>query len=311
MNQKLHDFITPGVVMSNIWPNTRDKEGETLECLEAIISEGFYKAIQTVEVPYPIERKAIKKALGKNMSYNYCLARVIDENNMDLCSPDKNCRKKSVDIILNRLDEAREAGATAVQLISGHTPQDEKARKQALIIFEQVLIEICESAAVNPGLEILVEHFDIRAHKKRSLGTIPESVLLIENVKKSVSNIGFQLDLAHLLLNQESILKSLLLSKNIISELHLTNCITDKEKPGFGDHHMRIGAPGIVTIKTVTELFNYGFEIGYISAEKKPKIFCEIRTGDNENPSDTRAHCFDVFHTAWKNTKIYSNKFKS
>ena len=98
---KLHDISHPGVMISQVWPNSREKEGATLKAIESVIELDFFTAFQTVEVPYKEERLKIGKLIKENgyTLANY-LTRVLNENRLNLSDLDETNRKKSYEKVI-------------------------------------------------------------------------------------------------------------------------------------------------------------------------------------------------------------------
>jgi hypothetical protein len=114
----LKDVARPGLMISNIEPESRKVQGRTLEVLEEAMELDFFEAYQTVEVPYAAERLQIAKhAKAKNLGMTYCLARVLNENKLDLSSLDEQLRKESVERLVPHFDDAVQQGCDVVQVI--------------------------------------------------------------------------------------------------------------------------------------------------------------------------------------------------
>ena len=80
--RKLHEVAKPGLMISQTWPTSRDKEGETLKAFETALSQDFFTSFHTVEVPYAGEKKQItRKFAGNGFAYDYRVARVLNEKN--------------------------------------------------------------------------------------------------------------------------------------------------------------------------------------------------------------------------------------
>ncbi|MHC4389467.1 MAG: hypothetical protein ACYSX1_12800, partial [Planctomycetota bacterium] len=128
---ELTDVARPGLMISNTEPESRKVQGRTFEVLEEAMELDFYEAYQTVEVPYPDERQKIAQAVkAKNLSMTYCLARVLNENKLDLSSLDERLRARSVQELTGHLDDAVEQGSDAVAVISGPAETDPDKRSK-------------------------------------------------------------------------------------------------------------------------------------------------------------------------------------
>lgn len=48
---QLSDVAQPGILISNTWPTSRERQGDTLAAIESVLAHGFFEAFQTVEIP--------------------------------------------------------------------------------------------------------------------------------------------------------------------------------------------------------------------------------------------------------------------
>ena len=300
MNQ-LSDVARPGILISNTWPRSREVEGETLWAIETVLEDGFFEAFQTVEVPYSGERKQIAKLLAeKGMPLTYCLTRVLNENHLDLSDLDEGNRRKSYEMVIRCLDDAREAGATSIAVISGPSPADPAQRAPSLQGLADSMIHICRAAEVTPALRVIVEPLDITAHKKRTLGFTSEVVGLCAAVRDEGMNLWACLDTAHMILNGEDPIESLALAQPHVAEYHYCNAVTDVSDPFFGDHHLPFGAPGVVDIFTISGYMQRSMDLGFFDPENRPGIFCEVLRSEERDSLWVMQHCREALEGAWE-----------
>ena len=155
-------------MISQTWPASREQQGETLKAIETALGTSFFQALQTVEIPYKAERQHVARLIrDEQVPLTYCLARVLNENRLNLADLEAANRKKSYAHVVRCLDEAREAGAGSVSLIAGPRPAEEAERKEALKHLEDSLVHICRAAQAVPALRIVIEPLDIAVHKKK------------------------------------------------------------------------------------------------------------------------------------------------
>ena len=151
--QQLSDVAKPGMMISQTWPTSRETQGETLRAIETTLKEGFFEALQTVEIPYSDERRAIAAVIQQEeIPLTYCIARVLNENHWNLSDLDAVNRKKSWEGAIRTLDDAREAGAGALALISGPGPVDPGRRPDALKCLAESIEQVCRAAQAAPAV---------------------------------------------------------------------------------------------------------------------------------------------------------------
>jgi sugar phosphate isomerase/epimerase len=297
---QLRDSARPGILISNTWPTTRESRGETVAAVERVLEYGFFEAIQTVEIPYSDERKTIARLLGE-MDYplTYCLTRVLNENRLSLAGLEEQNRRKSYAQVIRCLDDAREAGATRVSMISGPAPADPTRRPDALRALGDSLMHICQAASAEPALQVVIEPLDIDAHKKCALGLTSEGVALCTQAEEAGLDLAICVDTAHVILNGEDPVEALMLAQPWLVEYHYCNAVLDTAHPFYGDWHLPFGPPGVVSIDTISGIMARSLETGFFSREHRPSIFCEVLSREEYPPQWVMEHCRDALQNAW------------
>ena len=299
MNQ-LSDVARPGILISNTWPTSRERPGDTLAAIEAVLRHGFFEAFQTVEIPYPDERRAVASLLHQEgCPLTYCLTRVLNEAGLNLSDLDEENRRRSVERAIRGLDEAREAGASRVSVISGPRPADPARRVEAVQRLGDSLLQICRTAQVEPSLALIVEPLDWNAHKKCSLGLTAEAVALCQAAAGEGLSLSVCVDTAHALLNGEDLLASLALARPYLAEYHYCNCVLDPAHPLYGDWHLPFGPPGVVDVAAMARLMQESVTMGFFGPQSRPWIFCEVMKRAQDEPYQVMQHCQDALQQAW------------
>ncbi|MHC4644474.1 MAG: sugar phosphate isomerase/epimerase family protein [Planctomycetota bacterium] len=294
----LKDIARPGLMISNIEPESRKVQGRTLEVIEQAIDLNFFEAYQTVEVPYPAERRRIAQhAATKNLSLTYCLARVLNDNKLDLSALDEPLRKKSVEKLIPHLDHAAQQGCDTVQLISGPAEADPNQRPQQLTQFEKSWLDLCR-AARRHNLKVIVEPLDIQAHKKKAVGSTTEALRMATNLADKVDNALLCLDTSHMILNGEDVISSVRTAMDYIDEFHICNPVLTSDSPLFGDKHIKFGPPGELDIQAVGAIIAGCCRTGFFSTARRPKLFLEVRN-QNDTVSDLICYCIQTLLKAW------------
>src|SRR5690625_1885 len=298
---KLTDISSPGIMISQISPHSREMEGATLSVVEQVIDHGWFNSIQTVDVKTSSERKQIAEYVQKkNMNYTYCLARIQNEKKLNLSSLDEKQRQQSVDQIKMGLHDAIEAGANKVQLVSGAKPPDNNQRANSLKSLSQSLFEISKYNLKLGKLSLMIEPLDIEAHKKHSLGTSDEAALICEEIKSRGEEVYLCLDTAHMLLNGEDPTVSLRKCMPYVLEFHFSNCVTDRNHQHFGDYHLPFGSPGILDLKKVSELLQDCRKMGFLRQQDKPVLMYEVMNYSGEGTAKLINDTKSFFEQAWE-----------
>jgi sugar phosphate isomerase/epimerase len=304
---KLTDVIRPGLMISNVDPESRKVEGQTLKVLGQAIELGFFEAYQTVEVPYSAERRRIAKRLkANNLSLTYCLARVLNENKFFLSTLDENARAKSVEGVIPHLDDAAEQGADAVAIISGPAEPDDAQRTAQLKQFEKSMLELCP-AADKRQLKVVVEPLDTKAHKKKAVGLSTEATDMCRRVRKQTQNMYLCLDTSHMILNGEDVIAEVAAAMDCMDEFHICNPVLKKGDPKFGDTHIKFGEPGQIDLEQIGKIFAKCIEIEYFTTSRRPKMFLEVKN-ENDEVINVIKYCKQTMLDAWE---IARSKFKA
>lgn len=160
-------------------------------------------------------------------------------------------------------------------------------------------MEIGAAAGQDPGLVILIEPMDVRAHKKGVLGYTAEAVALIDQARRACPNVGLIVDTAHAALNHESPEEALSLACRVAYEWHLCNCVTIQGHPLYGDHHLPYGPPGWLDTRRMATLLSAARRCGFLAPERSARVFMERRTRPNENPQEVVMQCRDELVAGW------------
>ena len=295
---ELTDVARAGLMISNTEPESRKVPGQTFEVLEKAMELDFFEAYQTVEVPYAEERQKIARVVKANkFGMTYCLARVLNDNKLDLSSLDEQLRRASVQSLIPHLDDAVEQGADSVQIISGPAAADTDRRGEQLRQFEKSWLELCE-AAQEKDLKVLVEPLDVNMHKKKAVGFTDEALEIARNLSLEVGNAFLCMDTSHMILNGEDVVASVSEAMDYVGEFHFCNPVLNKEHPLFGDTHIKLGEPGELDLEAIGQMMAQLLQVGFLSESRRPKLFLEVWNGGGA-AWDMMLYCRQSLLDAW------------
>lgn len=291
----------PGVMISQTWPLACDAEGATLSALRHVVDDGFFKAVQTVHVPDAAERRRVAALVREaGLRYTYTLSRLQNRHGLNLSAVNRDDRTKAVKSVETMLDDAREAGAHRVCVVSGPRPVNDQDRLGALESLKESLMYLAESAAVHPSIELLIEPLDYMADKKQTLGTVNEGCALCESVEAVGHRLGLCVDTAHMVLNGERFVDQSIQDQSGIAlasdspnpavryvrEFHFCNAVIKPQHPLFGDRHLQFGAPGAIHIGDLAGWLDALMLFRGVETEPILGVFCEVL---NNEPSDAHS----------------------
>ncbi|MEH7081151.1 sugar phosphate isomerase/epimerase family protein [Neobacillus drentensis] len=274
------EFI-PSLLVPEIYFPMQQEKGFTANLLEKMATDGFYRSYEIADGQDQQERKRI---LALKEQYNFQLTQwltfLIDKNKLDVSSLDSQLRSESVRQIKENIYFAAECGARNIAFVPGPDPGPER-RLEAMEGFYEALCDICEEAS-KYHMNVLVEHLDRFAHKKRLIGPMSDTVELLSSVAKKYSNIGLAFDTAHAALNKEDISEALELAKAQIHQIHFSNAVVDPNSELYGDFHMPIGEPGFLTIEKISDILRKADELS-LQSEHGLRVAVEVRGKDKDN----------------------------
>ena len=293
---ELYEIATPTCMISQYWPTSREKEGDTLAALQWVLEDQFFRAFQTVEVPYAAERKAIAELLAPdNLYLDYCVARVLNDQQGNLSSLDEEQRSRSVQIVIQQLADAREIGASSLSLVPGKRPAEWSLREKTLEALRQSMTEITSYATEHyPDIDILLEPLDVKAHKKHSFGYISDAQQLTAALQEQGLSLYINVDTAHCWLNEEDPVAMLQAVPKVL-EFHFCNCVTDPDSELYGDHHMPLGEPGRMTHATMARMIAQLKETGFLNKQDKPYLLFEVIKPPTVDSQTHLRHCQQFF----------------
>ncbi|ULT56540.1 sugar phosphate isomerase/epimerase [Neobacillus drentensis] len=271
----------PSLLVPEIYFPAKSEKGFTVSLIEKMADQGFYQSYEIGDGQDQQERNGILALKEKHhFQLTQWLTFLIDQYNLDVSSVDTQLRLESVKRIKESIYLAAECGASNIAFVPGADPGAER-RVEAVEGFYESLCEICEEAS-RYQMNVLVEHLDRYAHKKRLIGPMDETVQLLSRVKADYQNIGLAFDTAHAALNGEDILDALELAKFHTHQIHFSNAVLDQASPLYGDYHMEIGEPGFLTVGKINDILRKADELS-LQSEKGLRVAVEVRGKDLEN----------------------------
>lgn len=274
--------IVPSLLLNEVYFPWVEKPGFIIDIMEKSLDEGFFNAWEIGTQFTANDRRHLRQLVeSSGFPLTQWLTPMLEGQNLWLSSLDRNERQLAVQKVREHLPLAHESGVSTLAVVSGADPGDAQ-RAEALEGFAESLSAICADAS-EFDMNVIVEPLDRHAHKKRVVGTTPDTVSLIEKVRRTHANVGFAFDSAHAALNEESLSEVLSAAAHQITQLHLSNAVLDKHDPLYGDHHMPPGAPGFLTEEVAAELVNQAIAAG-IGADTGLRVAVEARGQANESP---------------------------
>jgi len=307
--KELCEIASPGLMLSQTWPTSNQKRDATREALETAIEANFFIAFQTVEVNFAEERKKIAHLIGtRGYAYTYCITRVLNGNHLNLSDLHDSNRIRSYQKAIHCLNDAREAGADSLSLISGPSPENNESRGDALKLLLDSLSHIAVAANKEPRIRLVIEPLDVHSHKKMTLGYAAEALKICEELSSNDLPVSLCLDTAHLFLNGEDPVYALQQAKNYTTEFHYCNCVVEPSHPLYGDRHIRFGQPGVLDIQGIGRIMKKQVEMRFLNNEDRPIIMCEVLKTDNDQSKELMEYSIGVLSESWELAQVTIEK---
>lgn len=296
---KLNDICTPGLIIAQLFPNARKSSGVNISAMRHAAELGFYGAYEIAETLDRKEREEIKVFVQESrVKLVYWLAFIQYDAGMSISALDEKERKEATGQLIAQIPNAFECGADCIGFFSGpdvSIKQREEAKKQ----LSKSICEMARAAKQFGPIRFLLESMDRELHKKHIIGPTTEAVDFIRQLRKSVPELHLNYDVAHIKLLSEEPIESLSAAVNVMSSIHLANCVDNPASPHFGDNHMPLGEPGFLTEDYVAELFRRGLELGFFGPSRpvvSPEVFCK----ETEDPWEIERNGREYMIGAWE-----------
>jgi len=285
-------LFLPSIVLGEAYPASFRAAGAMEDCMEKLAAGGFFKRM---ELPF-LEDKSfpgrIRSICGRNgLSLTLWTSEILAGENLNLSSCSEDLRQHSVSRICRLLECAAEYGADCVGCLSGPDPGEEQRplAKQQLV---RSLVELGQYAARFGELNVAMEPLDREAHKKGLIGPTIEAIEVIKKARENTDRVFLAWDSGHVVLNNEDPVESFRLCSSLAYQMHLSNPVTDRLSPLFGDHHYPVGELGVGT----EAQFRGILKAASLCPLRKESISVavEVKTQNGATPGQTIDHCRKV-----------------
>lgn len=271
-------------------------ENAVAQVVERIGEIEFYRGVETGIIHHPAVAERLQRLSGR-LKVTQWLTFELLKDHLNLSSLDRDLREKSISRACELVHLAAACGTTKLSLVSGDDP-GERRREEAKKGFAEALVRIGEETRRYPGMIVQVEPLDRFAHKCQLIGPTDETVLWMKALRPDCPNLYLAWDSAHVALNQEDLLASLALAAPVLSQMHLANAIIDPQAPGYGDYHMKFGAPGFLTPAVAAQVIHAALGLDFPRELGQISIAIEMRTGPQDDLWDNERQCREFLRSA-------------
>lgn len=293
-----HHPLSPSAHIAELFFPRMTDDSQVAEIVERIGESGFYRWVETGIVTSQQASQRIHRSLQQQgLQLTQWMTFELLKENLDLCSLESSLRMRSVHRAKELVHLAAACGTRKLSVVSGRDPGAER-REEAKRIFGDALCEIAEEMRQYPQMILQVEPLDRFAHKCQLIGPTDETVRWMAALRQSCPALYLAWDSAHTALNEEDLHQSLQQSAGLISQLHLANAITRPQAEGYGDYHMKFGAPGFLTPQCAADIVRTARSLTYANELADISIAVEMRTTESDDLWDNERQCREFLQAA-------------
>ena len=203
-------------------------------------------------------------------------------------------------IIADMVKQAAEIGASGFIFASGGPPPS-TATPSHYEAFRGFVKWLCGELKPH-GITALLEPFDSTVDKCFLYGSTRSCVDLIESLRPDVTNLGIELDAAHLPLMDEPFSEAIHTVAPYLQRVHLGNCVlADPSHPRYGDTHPPLGYPGgEIDIPEIADILRNLHDIGFMNTQDRGDILLEMTPWRDVSVEETVTDGYRRLEEAWQ-----------
>jgi sugar phosphate isomerase/epimerase len=202
-------------------------------------------------------------------------------------------------VVRDMVAQAVAIGATGFIFASGQ-PAPDQATPAHLRAFADFCRWLCGELASH-GIGALLEPFDTDVDKRFLYGSTAACVALIRSLQPDVTNLGIELDVAHVPLMHETFVQAIDTVAPHLKRVHLGNCVLkDRSHPRYGDTHPPVGFDGgEIDVPELAQILRRLCEVGFLNRERRGSLVIEMTPWPGRTVDDTIADSFARLERAW------------
>lgn len=299
MNAPLRDYGRLGLVHFMAYPQCARGEGPVVETVRQIADDGDFEVIEIARVrDVRVREETVAIARQAGLTLTYCAQPAVLARRLDPNSLDEVVRQTAVDALRAEIDEACAMGAAGFAFLSGPDP-GEASRAAASEALVRSIRALCDHAAAQGTMPVVLETFDRTIDKKALVGPNAEAAEIARDVGRS--DFGLLIDLSHLPLQGETPRQAAEAVREHLRHAHVGNCVLrDRTSPAYGDLHPRFGYPGGENdVPELAEYLRALLDIGYLSPDRRPVLGIEVKPQAGETSDDVIQASKAALAEAW------------
>lgn len=302
--KNIQNYASIGLVHHLLYPKCTSDRAYHVETLSKFVERTDITALDCC-IPYGSEYRnsgIIEKVknCGKDVAYALHL---FPSRKISLSSLDVQEQELVKLVILDQIDLAAQIGATGFVFVSGADIPDQ--RPEARAAFKNFCRWFCAELK-KYQIDALLEPFDRTIDKKFLYGPIKDCVELMDELYgEGITNIGIELDMAHLPLMFETFEDSIERCAPYLKRVHLGNCVLkDTTHLLYGDMHPPMGLPGgEIDMPELIRILQKLYDVGYLKENGKKPLIMEMQPFPGKSVEYTVDFSMEMLHHAWDKVK--------
>lgn len=302
MKGRPQDYMDVGIVHFMAFPEVMASDEPAVDTLKTLCDDDYFQVLEVKSIGDEKERKRaieLVKGAGKKIGFGAQPTLLKAGGNLNALDPETH--QAALDLVRKCLDEAAEWGASALAVLSGKDPGEEK-RNDATAMLIAALKDICEHARRAGDMPIILETFDRKPFGKNCLiGPTEEAANVADRVAAYYLSFGLAIDLSHLPLLEETPDHAIQTSRHVLRLAHIGNCVMKHEDhPAYGDEHPPFGIEeGENGVDELAAFLKALLDAGYIGEGKHNPVSMEVKPCGDLSSDDVIANGKATLDAAW------------
>lgn len=301
MTAELGEFARLGLVHHMLYPRCVDDPDDHAHTLERFVRRTDIETFDCC-LPYGSERRErLVRAIRESGKEKVVLAiHLFPLRKLSLAATSYAEQAQVRMILTDMIEQAAAIGASGFIFASGGPPFAEGTAAHHTA-FLDLCRWLCDRLARH-RIEALLEPFDFDCDKRFLYGPLDRNLELISRLAGEFSNVGIELDTAHLPLMREGFTSAIRRAAPWIRRVHLGNCVTrHPADPFYGDKHPPIGYPaGDIDVPQLVEILAALQEVGFLDRANRGDLVVEINPFPGRTEDESVADNFQRLREAWR-----------
>lgn len=294
MDQPLHAYMRPGIVLCVAFPEAERSGDALVRAIEAVAADDYFTVVEVRYAPDDAARRRLIDVLrASHLGVIYEAHPRLHALALDLNSSDDALRSRAIEVCERAIDEAIDIGAERINLVSGRDPGADRRERGADALVDS-LYTLCEYAAGHGAPILALEPYP-RGANGYLVGPSVEAIALVRLAREVYPAFSLTLDTATMSLLHEDMDAVFAAAMPYLGQVHLANATV-----ADGNNALPFGAPGgVYDTPQVAEALLSLFRAGFLGANRQPPVLFRVAPRDFEQAAWVIAGAKRTLSAAW------------